>query len=101
MNKVHITAVCGAGAGSSAILMITARKALASLGIQGLVEACPPYLVGSKNPDFVICAETFKKTIEGMLHGKPIPIISVMNFADPRELADKLKEPLTKLGFLK
>jgi len=101
MRKVHILAVCGAGAGSSAILMVNIRKALNLLGVEGNVDMAPLYLISAFSPDIICCAKTFASRIEEQLGSKKIPIVTITNFGSVEEIASKLKKVLTDMGYLK
>jgi len=100
VKNVKILVVCGAGAGSSAILMINAKKALASLGISGDVETSALYMITAQSPDIILTSKTFVEKIEEKMSKKKIPIIPITSFVNIQEISSKLKNPLKDLGFL-
>jgi PTS system ascorbate-specific IIB component len=101
MEDVKITVVCGAGAGSSAILMINAKKALASLGVKGNIETSALYLISAQSPDIILTSQTFVEKIKEKIRDGKIPIVPITSFVDINEITKKLEKPLKDLGFLK
>ena len=101
MDAIKVLVVCGAGAGSSAILMINAQRALDSLHVKSDVETSALYMVSLHSPDIIISSETFVKKIEEELRGRKKPIITITNFASIQEITSKLKAALEDLGYIK
>ena len=101
MRDLSIVVVCGAGFGSSALLVINIERALKSLGVEAKVEASGLPTLEAFSPDIVCCAGIFTERIRELPGFEKVPIVEVKSFANVEEIKEKLKGPLRELGYLK
>ena len=97
LKSLNIIAVCGHGLGSSMLLKISLEEIFGDLGFKANVETCNAAGGFMSGVDMVITTPELLKIIE-LREG--IPVLTVENFLDKKELAGKMKEFLRKAGWM-
>ncbi|MGQ9682452.1 MAG: PTS sugar transporter subunit IIB [Anaerolineae bacterium] len=95
-KKVNILTVCGVGAGSSLILRMYVEDVLEELGANYRVAAGQASEAKGTSADIVMCAEEFYSVCKD----SPSEVVTIKSFTDKDELRAKLREALTRKGFI-
>lgn len=91
---MRVLAVCGMGLGSSLILRINVAAALEQLGIQAEVEVSDVTSAKSLAADLIVTSGH----LVDALGRNDVPVITVQNYLDRREIMEKLKAALALGG---
>lgn len=92
-----MVAVCGHGLGSSLMLKITLEQVFGQLGVDALIETVNAGEAGGhfRHADLIITSPEISK----MLDLPPgLPMLTVRNFLDKREITDKVTAHIQAKG---
>ncbi len=95
-KRIDILTVCGVGSGSSLILRMYAEDVLEELGVRYKVAAGQASEAKGTTADIVMCAEEFYSVVKD----SPAQVVTIHSFTDKDELRKKLREVLTRMGFI-
>lgn len=89
---MKVFTVCGMGLGTGLILRMTAEKAFKELGVKAQVEVADIGIAraSATGADLVITSPE----LGARLHDLPIPVVTILNFVDRKEMVEKLRPVL-------
>ncbi|MFP3913493.1 MAG: PTS sugar transporter subunit IIB [Actinomycetota bacterium] len=95
-EPLEVVAVCGVGMGSSLILRMTAEQAFEFLGVRAKVQATDVSSAKGMRPDVILGQGMHTTEFEA---AAPV-VVTISNFTDVGDLAEKLEGPLRREGWL-